>query len=182
MKEQKRYFDVLEIKNSSFIQFIHDIPITKIFGKTVSLFNKLSSDLENILFYYECLLYKYSGMSMFLSLIESFTTSVIPIGLLSLSRNEKDIIITLDYIFFIIMFQGFANSLYSLLMLVANIEPINEGTKRIDRTLNEDIIKHPVGPSGSSKSTIDSLILRFRNIEQGKICNGEINIKNILIL
>ncbi|KAL6633099.1 hypothetical protein U3516DRAFT_791855 [Neocallimastix sp. 'constans'] len=156
MKEQKRYFDVLEIKNSSFIQFIHDIPITKIFGKTVSLFNKLSSDLENILFYYECLLYKYSGMSMFLSLIESFTTSVIPIG--------------------------FANSLYSLLMLVANIEPINEGTKRIDRTLNEDIIKHPVGPSGSSKSTIDSLILRFRNIEQGKICNGEINIKNILIL
>jgi len=228
MKEQQRYFDLTEQISGSITQFVYGIPVVKIFGKTVFSFRRLAADLEK---YRECALnicfIFRSGFCLFIVILESFSAVVIPVGLFLLSRNEKDLALALDYIFFIIMCPGLATPLYSLLTLASNMQIINEGNKRIDRILNEDIIKQPehpkvptkfnvtfknvtfnykesensktsenvlddvsfeadngkitalVGPSGSGKSTIGSLIPRFWDVEQGEICIGGINVKDI---
>ena len=228
MQEQQRYYDITESISGTITQFVYGIPVVKIFGKTVFSFHKLAAELEK---YRECAIkicYLFrTGFCLFMVVLESFATIVIPVGLLILSKNASDLALALDYVFFIIMSPGLATPLYSLVMLASNMTVIDEGNKRIDRILNEDITKQPehpkvptkynvtfndvtfnyeesensktienvldhvsfeaengkitalVGPSGSGKSTIGNLIPRFWDVEQGEICIGGINVKDI---
>ncbi|OUM63361.1 hypothetical protein PIROE2DRAFT_10148 [Piromyces sp. E2] len=225
------FYDVSEKISGSVVQFIYGIPVVKIFGKTVFSFRKLADDLNKYReLSVECCYLYCPGMCLSIALIESFCAFIIPIGLLLLSRNEKDLALTLDYIFFIIMSPGLASPLFNLIMMSSQITVINEGNKRIDAILNEDIIEQPkkpkvptkynvtfkdvtfnykvsdkkqsrkadedvlshvsfeaengkitalVGPSGSGKSTIGSLIPRFWDVEEGEVCIGGINVKEI---
>jgi len=229
MELQKEYFDICDKISGSVVQFIYGIPVIKIFGKDVFSFRKLADDLNK---YREnaincCNVYR-TGMCYFVALLESFATFIIPVGALLLSRNEKNLALALDYIFFIIMGPSFSTPLYNLLQMVINLESIKEGNNRIDAILNEDIIPQPVkskiptkynvtfknvtfnyketkksksgdkdvlsnvsfeaengkitalvGPSGSGKSTIGSLIPRFWDVDEGEICIGGINVKDI---
>eukprot|EP00833_Pecoramyces_ruminatium_P008191 jgi/Orpsp1_1/1182223/evm.model.c7180000080404.1 len=228
MEQYKKYYDLTEKISGTVVQFVYGIPVVKIFGKTAFSFHKLVEEIENgrDVSIKICNICR-KGFCLFLALIESFAVFVIPVGLFLLSRNEKDLALALDYVFFIIMSPGLATPLYNLLMLVSNLQTINEGNKRIDKILNEDIIKEPehpkvptkfnvtfknvvfnyeesenskttenvlndvsfeaengkitalVGPSGSGKSTIGNLIPRFWDVEEGEVCIGGINIKDI---
>ncbi|OUM70151.1 hypothetical protein PIROE2DRAFT_1840 [Piromyces sp. E2] len=228
MDKYRNFYDLSEKISGSVVQFVYGIPAVKIFGKTVFSFHKLVEEFEKLrsTSIEICEICR-NGWCLFLALIESFAVFIIPVGLFLLSKNEKDLAMALDYVFFIIMSPGLATPLYSLLTLVSNLETINEGNKRIDKILNEDIIKQPehpkvptkynvtfknvifnyeesekskttenilndvsfeaengkitalVGPSGSGKSTIGNLIPRFWDVDQGEICIGGINVKDI---
>ncbi|ORX81840.1 hypothetical protein BCR32DRAFT_327152 [Anaeromyces robustus] len=165
---QNQYYDITEVIGGSIVQFIHGIPVVKIFGKTVFSFRKLADDLEK---YREislkiCDCYRI-GMCLFMAILESFATFVIPIGLLLLARSGYDMAMALDYIFFIIMSPGLASPLYNLLMMSANLTTIAEGNRRIDKILNEDIISQPEHPKIPTKFnvTFKNVTFNYKNSE-----------------
>ncbi|ORX68879.1 P-loop containing nucleoside triphosphate hydrolase protein [Anaeromyces robustus] len=177
MELQKQYFDIAEKISGSVVQFIYGMPVVKIFGKTVFSFHKLADDLKK---YREisiecCHIYR-TGMCFFIALLESFVAFIIPVGLLLLSRNEKDLALALDYIFFIIMSPGISGPLYSLLMIVSSIESINEGNNRIDAILNEDIITQPESPKIPTKYNVTFRDVTFNYKESEKSRSGEKNV------
>jgi len=170
----REYYDVCEKISGSVIQFIYGIPVVKIFGKTVFSFRKLADDLKK---YHDlslecCYLYR-PGMCLAIALIESFCAFIIPIGLLLLSRNEKDLAMALDYIFFIIMSPGLASPLYNLIMMVCQLEELNEGNRRIDAILNEDIIKQPENPKIPTKYNVTFSNVTFNYKESEKSRSGD---------
>jgi len=226
--EYRKFYDLTEKIGGTVVQFVYGIPAVKIFGKTIFSFHKLVEEFDKLhnVALNICKICR-RGYCLFLALIESFSVFVIPVGLYLFSKNEKDMAMALDYIFFVIMSPGLATPLFSLIMLVSNLETISEGNKRIDNILNQDITKQPehpkvptkynvtfnrvtfnyeesekskttdnvlddvsfeaengkitalVGPSGSGKSTIGNLIPRFWDVEQGEVCIGGINVKDI---
>jgi len=169
-----QYYNVSEKISGSVVQFIYGIPVVKIFGKTVFSFRKLADDLNKYRdLSIECCHLYCKGMCLSIALIESFCAFIIPIGLLLLSRNEKDLALALDYIFFIIMSPGLASPLNSLIMMVSHLQLINEGNKRIDAILNEDIIKQPENPKIPTKFNVTFKDVTFNYKESEKSRTGD---------
>ncbi|OUM68519.1 hypothetical protein PIROE2DRAFT_3819, partial [Piromyces sp. E2] len=174
MELTRQYYDISETISGSVVQFIYGIPVVKIFGKTVFSFRKLADDLNK---YREislecCYIYR-PGMCFFITLLESISAFVIPIGLILLSRDEKSVALALDYIFFIIMSPGLASPLYNLVMMMTQFENINEGNSRIDAILNEDIIKQPENPKIPTKYNVTFKNVTFNYKESEKSRSGD---------
>ena len=91
--------------------------------------------------------------------LQSFVTFVIPVGLLLLMRNESDVTMALDYIFFIAMSPGLSSPLHNLLMLVSTLDILKEGNNRIDAVLNKDIIPQPEDPKIPTEYSVE-----FKNV------------------
>ncbi|ORX53468.1 P-loop containing nucleoside triphosphate hydrolase protein, partial [Anaeromyces robustus] len=178
MGRYKKYYDTMEKISGTVVQYVYGIPVVKIFGKTAFSFHKLVEDIEagrNISM--EICNICRNGFCLFLALIECFAVFVIPVGLFLLSRNEKDIALALDYVFFIIMSPGLATPLYSLLMLVSNLQTINEGNKRIDNILNEDIVKEPEHPKIPTKYNVSfkNVTFNYEKSENSKTTDNVLN-------
>jgi len=178
MEQYKKYYDLTEKISGTVVQFVYGIPVVKIFGKTAFSFHKLVEEIENgrDVSIKICNICR-KGFCLFLALIESFAVFVIPVGLFLLSRNEKDLALALDYVFFIIMSPGLATPLYNLLMLVSNLQTINEGNKRIDKILNEDIIKEPEHPKVPTKFnvTFKNVVFNYEESENSKTTENVLN-------
>ncbi|OUM69328.1 hypothetical protein PIROE2DRAFT_2834 [Piromyces sp. E2] len=174
MELQKEYFDICEKISGSVVQFVYGIPVIKIFGKDVFSFHRLADDIykcrDNAV---NCCNVYRTGMCYFVALLESFAIFVIPVGALLLSRNEKDLALALDYIFFIIMGPSLSTPLYKLLMMVINLEAIKEGNNRIDAILNEDIILQPEKPKIPTKYNVTFKDVTFNYKEKDKSKSGD---------
>jgi len=171
---QREYFDITETISGSVVQFVYGIPVVKIFGKTVFSFRKLADDLNK---YRKvsldcCKLYR-TGMCLGIAILESFVAFVIPVGLLLLMRNESDVAMALDYIFFIVMSPGLASPLYSLLMLVSSLAILDEGNHRIDSVLNKDIIPQPEDPKIPTEYSVEFKNVTFNYEESEKSKSGD---------
>ncbi|ORX84705.1 P-loop containing nucleoside triphosphate hydrolase protein [Anaeromyces robustus] len=174
MELQKEYFDICDKISGSVVQFIYGIQIIKIFGKDVFSFHRLADDIhkcrENAI---NCCNVYRTGMCYFVALLESFAIFIIPVGALLLSRNEKDLSLALDYIFFIIMGPSLSTPLRNLLMMVINLEAIKEGNYRIDAILNEDIIPQPENPKIPTKYNVTFKNVTFNYKETKKSRNSD---------
>ncbi|KAG4098490.1 P-loop containing nucleoside triphosphate hydrolase protein [Neocallimastix lanati (nom. inval.)] len=165
----RNYYDITEKIGGTVVQFVNGIPAVKIFGKTIFSFHKLVEEFnkQHEIALRICKICR-SGYCLFLALIESFSVFVIPVGLFLLSKNEKDMAMALDYIFFIIMSPGLATPLFSLIMLVSNLETTSEGNKRIDNILNQDITKEPEHPKIPTKLNVTFNRVTFNYDESEK--------------
>jgi len=174
MELQKEYFDICDKISGSVVQFVYGIPVIKIFGKDVFSFHRLADDLykcrENAI---NCCNVYRTGMCYFVALLESFAIFIIPVGALLLSRNEKDLALALDYIFFIIIGPSLSTPLQNLLMMVINLEGIKEGNNRIDAILNEDIILQPENPKIPTKYNVTFKNVTFNYKEKEKSKSGD---------
>ncbi len=143
----KAYFDSIERIHASAVQYVRGIPVVKIFGQTVHSFKKFHKDLCD----YRDWAVTYcdsfqNGMILFLVILNSFLTFVLPVGLLILSKDPYNISFALVYLFFIIMIPGAASPLYKFTMLASSTREIFEGVSRIDSIYEEKQVMEPVSP------------------------------------
>lgn len=146
-KSTKSYFDSLERIHSSAIQYVRGIPVVKIFGQTVYSFKKFSKDLYDYRDWAvaHCDSFE-NGFAIFMVILNSFLTFILPVGLLTLSANSANIAFALIYLFFIIMVPGSSSPLYKLTMLAAGTREIFEGVERLDAIYEEEPIKETLNP------------------------------------
>lgn len=175
----KAYFDSLERIHSSAIQYVRGIPVVKIFGQTVYSFKRFNKDLYE----YRDWAVNYcdsfeNGMAIFMTILNSFLTFILPVGLLILSKDPSNMAFALVYLFFIIMAPGTAAPLYKLTMLASGTREIFEGVSRLDQIFDEEPVKEtssPKEPNGHDV-TFENVSFAYENKAEATRVNALSNI------
>ena len=139
-----QYHDSLERINASGIQYVRGMPAVKVFGQTVRSFRKFYNDMTA----YRDMAIRWTdefqnGFLLFKTILASFLTFILPVGVLLLSREPHNMALGLTVLFFIVMAPGAAAPLYKLLYLSSSIRDISEGVKRIDAVFSETPVQEP---------------------------------------
>ena len=151
-----RYHDALENINASAIQYVRGMPAVKLFGQTVRSFRRFHDDMIR----YRDFVTAWSdsfqnGFLLFKTILASFLTFVLPVGVLLLSREPENTALALTILFFLVMTPGAAAPLYKLLYMSSMMKDINEGVSRIDAIFSESEIAEPAQPATPSRYDVE---------------------------
>lgn len=143
----KMYFDTSEQMSASAVQYVRGMPVVKIFGQTVQSFRQFSQSIYRFKEYALNVCDAYEpGMVVFIVLLNSLVTFIIPVGLLLLDGQPGNIALAAVYLFFIILGPGVASPFYRLTFLASNTREIDEGVSRIDAIFVEKQVPEPAVP------------------------------------
>lgn len=152
----KGYYDALERINASAIQYVRGMPAVKVFGQTVFSFRRFYDDLVG----YSDLVTRWAdefqtGFVLFKTVLASFLSFVLPVGVLLLSRDPESVSLALVVLFFVIMAPGVAAPLYKLMYLSSSLRDISEGVERIDAVFSEAPSKQPARPRAPERYDVE---------------------------
>ena len=139
-----KYHDALENINASAIQYVRGMPVVKLFGQTVRSFRRFHDDMIHYRDFVTAWTDSFqNGYLLFKTILASFLTFILPVGVLLLSCEPDNMALALAILFFLIMTPGTAAPLYKLLFMSSMLKDINEGVNRIDAIFSEPEIVEP---------------------------------------
>ncbi|KAA2318125.1 ABC transporter ATP-binding protein, partial [Bacteroides caccae] len=142
------------------VQYVRGMPIIKIFGQSIRSFRQFNAEIEAYkTFALKCCNNYQNGIIAFIILLNSIVTFILPVGILIMTSDPKNISLAAIYLFFIVMGPGVASPVYKLAFLASGTVEINEGVKRIDKIFEEKKLCEPVVPQ--IPQTYD---IEFRNV------------------
>lgn len=165
----RTYFDTQERMSASAVQYVRGMPVVKIFGQSVHSFRQFNKEIQAYKTYAlkVCDTYQ-SGMVIFMVLLNSIATFILPAGLLILSREPSNIAFAAVYLFFIVLGPGVASPFYRLSFLAQNIKTIDEGVARIDRIFEEPPVPETFEPKipESYDITFENVSFAYDNVKE----------------
>ena len=139
---QKEMADRLEQMTATIVEFIHGIPVIKVFHRSLSAFRRYQKDVDGFVdavdttakancvamgFYYVC----FGAQLLFL----------LPASILILQKETDVLSGTLTVILFFIIGQGLKEPLENMMNLVVGVNRIKESVRRIDDVLDQPEIE-----------------------------------------
>ena len=141
------YFDTQEKMSASAVQYVRGMPVVKIFGQSIRSFRQFNKEIEAYKTYALKVCDTYQpGMVVFMVLLNSIVTFILPVGLLILSGQPQNIAFAAVYLFFIILGPGVATPIYKLTFLGSRTKEIDEGVTRLDRIFSEKTMPESLNP------------------------------------
>ena len=141
------YFDTQEKMSASAVQYVRGMPVVKIFGQSIRSFRQFNKEIEAYKTYALKVCDTYQpGMVVFMVLLNSIVTFILPVGLLILSGQPQNIAFAAVYLFFIILGPGVATPIYKLTFLGSSTKEIDEGVTRLDRIFSEKTMPERLNP------------------------------------
>ena len=141
------YFDTQEKMSASAVQYVRGMPVVKIFGQSIRSFRQFNKEIEAYKTYALKVCDTYQpGMVVFMVLLNSIITFILPVGLLILSGQPQNIAFAAVYLFFIILGPGVATPIYKLTFLGSSTKEIDEGVTRLDRIFSEKTMPESLNP------------------------------------
>ena len=141
------YFDTQEKMSASAVQYVRGMPVVKIFGQSIRSFRQFNKEIEAYKTYALKVCDTYQpGMVVFMVLLNSIVTFILPVGLLILSGQPQNIAFAAVYLFFIILGPGVATPIYKLTFLGSSTKEIDEGVTRLDRVFSEKTMPESLNP------------------------------------
>ena len=141
------YFDTQEKMSASAVQYVRGMPVVKIFGQSIRSFRQFNKEIEAYKTYTLKVCDTYQpGMVVFMVLLNSIVTFILPVGLLILSGQPQNIAFAAVYLFFIILGPGVATPIYKLTFLGSSTKEIDEGVTRLDRIFSEKTMPESLNP------------------------------------
>ena len=141
------YFDTQEKMSASAVQYVRGMPVVKIFGQRIRYFRQFNKEIEAYKTYALKVCDTYQpGMVVFMVLLNSIVTFILPVGLLILSGQPQNIAFAAVYLFFIILGPGVATPIYKLTFLGSSTKEIDEGVTRLDRIFSEKTMRESLNP------------------------------------
>ena len=141
------YFDTQEKMSASAVQYVRGMPVVKIFGQSIRSFRQFNKEIEAYKTYALKVCDTYQpGMVVFMVLLNSIVTFILPVGLLILSGQPQNIAFAAVYLFFIILGPGVATPTYKLTFLGSSTKEIDEGVTRLDRIFSEKTMPESLNP------------------------------------
>lgn len=163
------YFDTQEKMSASAVQYVRGMPVVKIFGQSIRSFRQFNKEIEAYKTYALKVCDTYQpGTVVFMVILNSMVTFILPVGLLILSGQPQNIAFAAIYLFFIILGPGVATPIYKLTHLGSSTKEIDEGVARIDRIFSEKPTKeaeHPQKPRGY-EVTFTDVSFAYENKEE----------------
>lgn len=141
------YFDTQEKMSASAVQYVRGMPVVKIFGQSIRSFRQFNKEIEAYKTYALKVCDTYQpGMVVFMVLLNSIVTFILPVGLLILSGQPQNIAFAAVYLFFIILGPGVATPIYKLTFLGSSTKEIDEGVTRLDRIFSKKTMPESLNP------------------------------------
>ncbi|MFP5133508.1 ABC transporter ATP-binding protein [Bacteroides salyersiae] len=141
------YFDTQEKMSASAVQYVRGMPVVKIFGQSIRSFRQFNKEIEAYKTYALKVCDTYQPrMVVFMVLLNSIVTFILPVGLLILSGQPQNIAFAAVYLFFIILGPGVATPIYKLTFLGSSTKEIDEGVTRLDRIFSEKTMPESLNP------------------------------------
>ena len=141
------YFDTQEKMSASAVQYVRGMTVVKIFGQSIRSFRQFNKEIEAYKTYALKVCDTYQpGMVVFMVLLNSIVTFILPVGLLILSGQPQNIAFAAVYLFFIILGPGVATPIYKLTFLGSSTKEIDEGVTRLDRIFSEKTMPESLNP------------------------------------
>ena len=141
------YFDTQKKMSASAVQYVRGMPVVKIFGQSIRSFRQFNKEIEAYKTYALKVCDTYQpGMVVFMVLLNSIVTFILPVGLLILSGQPQNIAFAAVYLFFIILGPGVATPIYKLTFLGSSTKEIDEGVTRLDRIFSEKTMPESLNP------------------------------------
>ena len=141
------YFDTQEKMSASAVQYVRGMPVVKIFGQSIRSFRQFNKEIEAYKTYALKVCDTYQpGMVVFMVLLNSIVTFILPVGLLILSGQPQNIAFAAVYLFFIILGPVVATPIYKLTFLGSSTKEIDEGVTRLDRIFSEKTMPESLNP------------------------------------
>ena len=141
------YFDTQEKMSASAVQYVRGMPVVKIFGQSIRSFRQFNKEIEAYKTYALKVCDTYQpGMVVFMVLLNSIVTFILPVGLLILSGQPQNIAFAAVYLFLIILGPGVATPIYKLTFLGSSTKEIDEGVTRLDRIFSEKTMPESLNP------------------------------------
>lgn len=141
------YFDTQEKMSASAVQYVRGMPVVKIFGQSIRSFRQFNKEIEAYKTYALKVCDTYQpGMVVFMVLLNSIVTFILPVGLLILSGQPQNTAFAAVYLFFIILGPGVATPIYKLTFLGSSTKEIDEGVTRLDRIFSEKTMPESLNP------------------------------------
>lgn len=141
------YFDTQEKMSASAVQYVRGMPVVKIFGQSIRSFRQFNKEIEAYKTYALKVCDTYQpGMVVFMVLLNSIVTFILPVGLLILSGQPQNIAFAAVYLFFIILGPGVATPIYKLTFLGSSTKEIDEGVTRLNRIFSEKTMPESLNP------------------------------------
>ncbi len=166
----REYYDAQERMSASAVQYVHGMPVVKIFGQSVLSFRRFNAEIQAYkTFALKCCDTYERGMVAFTVLLNSLVTFILPVGILLMQATPQSLAMAAVWLFFIIMGPGMASPVYKLTFLGGNTREIDEGVARIDRILEQTPVpdpEHPQQPSGYEVE-FRHVSFSYANTEQG---------------
>ncbi len=151
-----QYHDALENINASAIQYVRGMPAVKLFGQTVRSFRRFHGDMIHYRDFVTAWTDSFqNGYLLFKTILASFLTFILPVGVLLLSREPDNAALALTLLFFLVMTPGTAAPLYKLLYMSSMMKDINEGVNRIDAIFSEPEIVEPAQPQQPTQYDVE---------------------------
>lgn len=142
-----QYFDTQEQMSASAVQYVRGMPVVKIFGQSVRSFRQFHDEIQGYKKWaLKCCDTYERGMVLFMVLLNSIVTFVLPVGLLLMSGRPHDMALAAVWLFFIIMGPGVTSPVYKLMFLGGGTREIDEGVRRLDRILDEQPVPETTSP------------------------------------
>ena len=156
------YFDTQEKMSASAVQYVRGMPVVKIFGQSIRSFRQFNKEIEAYKTYALKVCDTYQpGMVVFMVLLNSIVTFILPVGLLILSGQPQNIAFAAVYLFFIILGPGVATPIYKLTFLGSSTKEIDEGVTRLDRIFSEKTMPESLNPQKPHGYDITFTDVRF---------------------
>ena len=166
----REYYDAQERMSASAVQYVHGMPVVKIFGQSVLSFRRFNAEIQAYkTFALKCCDTYERGMVAFTVLLNSLVTFILPVGILLMQATPQSLAMAAVWLFFIIMGPGMASPVYKLTFLGGNTREIDEGVARIDRILEQTPVPEPEHPQQPSGYEVEfrHVSFSYANTEQG---------------
>jgi len=157
-----KYHDALENINASAIQYVRGMPAVKLFGQTVHSFRRFHDDLLHYRDFVTAWTDSFqNGYLLFKTILASFLTFILPVGVLLLSREPDNMALALVVVFFLVMTPGVATPITKLLHMSSMVKDINEGVARIDAIFSEPEVVEPKQPRRPTRYDVEFADVSF---------------------
>jgi ATP-binding cassette subfamily B protein IrtA len=172
----KKYHNAIENMHMTMLEFVHGMPVVKIFNLNVASFKRLK---EAVLTYREIVVTWSKGVSPYRALLATFILGgglfILPLGIYLLESGMLDVG---TIILFVLLGTGCFGSLLKAMMLITNLEFITTGIKRINEVLAARSLYEP-GESSRLPTKFDIELKRvgFRYNVTGPDILKDINMK-----
>ncbi|QUI23908.1 ABC transporter ATP-binding protein [Vallitalea pronyensis] len=161
----KKYHKAIERMHSTMLEFVHGMPVVKMFNLNVHSFKKLK---ESIRTYREIVIVWSKGAAPYRALVATFILGgglfILPMGIYLLQTGKTD---ASTIILFILLGTGCFQGLLKAIMLVTRMEFITAGIKRINEVLAVSPLEEPRVPVEPKAFDVQMHHVGFKYDKQG---------------
>jgi ATP-binding cassette subfamily B protein IrtA len=172
----KKYHNSIENMHATMLEFVHGMPVVKIFNLNVASFKKLK---EAVLAYREIVVVWSKGISPYRALLATFIAGgglfILTLGIYLLQSGSINVA---TIILFVLLGAGCFGSLLKAIMLITRLEFITAGIKRINEVLAVQPLDEPEkGSRLPKKFDIELKQVGFRYSDTGPNILKDINMR-----